>query len=371
MKPTRSGVGVLLASAIVAALGWWWGYLELLVLGIVGVLVVATAWLAIRRPVGLEVSPRSSPRRVSRGEVVACRILLTNSGQRAVPSVTLIDSLLDERAETFVVGIAPGDRVTIDYGLPVGRRGVHEIGPLLLRRQDLLGLMSFEREVGPVDEVIVHPRVHSLAGSRGMDHITDAEAQLLRATQDPLAGFQALRDYVSGDDPRTIHWPSTARAGHLVVREFVDARRPQLMVILDTSASSHTADGFEEAVDVAASLTAHAVRAGLDVVLRTNDRQHRGQPMSVRSEIELLDLLARVVVTMGDETLPFAPLVTLDGLDDSVVVITGPHGTFPRLPQLAERLTIVRIGGLESMRRVGVIAAADAEGFARSWVVGS
>ena len=216
----------------------------------------------------------------------------------------------------------------------------------------------------------MHPKVYDLAGSRGADHVTDLETQLRRATHDPLAGFQSLREYVRGDDTRTIHWPSTARAGHLIVREFVDARRPRLTVVLDTAVASHTDDAFEEAVDVAASLTGHALSVGLEVVLRTNDRQHRGDSRPVRSEGDMLDLLARVRPTVGVETLPFAPLLTLDAAPDSVAVVTGPHGDFPRLPQLADRLTIVRIGGLEGFRRVGTIATPDAHAFQRAWAIG-
>ena len=98
-----------------------------------------------------------------------------------------------------------------------------------------------------------------------------------RATVDPLSGFVSLREYVPGDDPRLIHWPTTARVGTLMVREHVEVRRPEFTVVLDTAAHVATADDFEEMVDVAASIAVHALRDGLDVVVRTTDRDHPGR----------------------------------------------------------------------------------------------
>jgi uncharacterized protein (DUF58 family) len=81
-----------------------------------------------------------------------------------------------------------------------------------------------------------------------------------------------MREYVPGDDPRMIHWPTTARTGTLMVREHVEVRRPEFTIVLDTADAAGTPDDFEESVDVAASLAVHAIAAGLDVVVRTTSR---------------------------------------------------------------------------------------------------
>jgi uncharacterized protein (DUF58 family) len=76
--------------------------------------------------------------------------------------------------------------------------------------------------------------------------------------------FHALRDYVLGDEPRTIHWRSSARAGHLVVRQQVAAATNGTAIVLDTNSAAYGSDErfgsawieerFEQAVEVAASL---------------------------------------------------------------------------------------------------------------------
>jgi uncharacterized protein (DUF58 family) len=76
-----------------------------------------------------------------------------------------------------------------------------------------------------------------------------------------MSGFVSTREYVAGGDPRLIHWPTTARTGVLMVRQTVEIQWPEFTVVLDTSDAVNTADDFEGAVDVAATLAAQAVRA--------------------------------------------------------------------------------------------------------------
>ena len=74
-------------------------------------------------------------------------------------------------------------------------------------------------------------------------------------------------------------------------------------------------------VDVAASLAIHAIRTGLDVVVRTTDRTHAGRPIPVVAESMVLDLLTPVPQSIDDELLPgrltvhrrFRPHVGADG----------------------------------------------------------
>ncbi len=371
MRLTRTGTGVLVGSVLLGIVGQGWGYVELLVVAALGIVAVAAALLVVRRPSGLEVLSRTMPRRIRRGSALPCRVLVANRGRLALPPVVLVDTLLGETAETLLSGLAAGDERRVDYELLATRRGVYPVGPLSARRQDLFGLVSCVQQLGESTEVVVHPKVYDLSSTRGIDQVSDIESRLRRVTTDPLAGFQSLREYQRGDDTRIIHWASTARTGHLMVREYVDARRPRLTVVLDTAVTAHTEDGFEEAVDVAASLCAHARGTGLDVVLRTTDHRHRGHGEAIRDDGEMLDLLARVVPTVGDETLPFTAVVTITGASDSLVLVTGPSGGIPPIPSLAAYFTMVRIGATEGFSSAGVIAASDGPGFQRSWLLGS
>ncbi len=85
--------------------------------------------------------------------------------------------------------------------------------------------------------------------------------------------FHRLREYVVGDDLRTVHWPSTAHAGKLVVRHNVDTAQPYTVVLADLDPDRYSAETFEEAIDVTASLVMSMSVGKAPVQLRTDQRR--------------------------------------------------------------------------------------------------
>ena len=138
-----------------------------------------------------------------------------------------------------------------------------------------------------------------------------------------MSGFVSMREYVDGDDPRMIHWPTTARAAP-TIREHVEVRRPEFTIVLDTAATAGGADDFEEGVDVVATLAVHAIRTGLDVVVRTTDRDHPGRPIPLVSDAQVLDLLTPVQQSEPTSLLPVSALFAGGFDQSSVVFVTGP-----------------------------------------------
>ncbi|MBI5801228.1 MAG: DUF58 domain-containing protein [Verrucomicrobia bacterium] len=80
--------------------------------------------------------------------------------------------------------------------------------------------------------------------------------------------FVSLRDYRPGDALRHIHWPSWAKTGKPIVKEFQDEFFTRHALILDTFLSVAASEVFEEAVSVAASLacTVQAQESLLDLM---------------------------------------------------------------------------------------------------------
>jgi uncharacterized protein (DUF58 family) len=86
--------------------------------------------------------------------------------------------------------------------------------------------------------------------------------------------FHALREYVPGDDPRHLHWRSSARAGTLLVRRHVDPSEPVTAVLLDTRRHAYPAGdagtaAFDAAVDAVASVLLASVRLRFPARLHT------------------------------------------------------------------------------------------------------
>jgi uncharacterized protein (DUF58 family) len=91
--------------------------------------------------------------------------------------------------------------------------------------------------------------------------------------------FDALREWVDGDDVRSIDWRATARRQDVVVRTWRPERDRHLLLVLDSSRTSAGRVGdvprLDAALDAALLLAALATRAGDRVDLLAFDRQVR------------------------------------------------------------------------------------------------
>ncbi|MET0496622.1 MAG: DUF58 domain-containing protein [Actinoplanes sp.] len=270
MRDVRlSGRGArLLAGAVLLLTAGVWADLPVLRVAAAGGLgAVLAAVLVVLRPVRVSVERDVHPREVERGHPALARLVVTNRGRRRTAGFTASDRIgAAERTTVLVPPLRPGASVPRTYELPTARRGEVAVGPLQIGRADPLGLAHRTVATGVTLTLWVLPRVHRVrrAGA-GADrgHGTAPTVSPFRGTTD----FRSLREYVVGDEPRHVHWKSTARTGQLMVREFTDPQRPSLVVLLDNRAAVLAADLFEEAVEVAASLAAAARADGHDVTL--------------------------------------------------------------------------------------------------------
>lgn len=363
---TRSGLGAVLAGLVLGVTGWWWNYEELVIGAVaIGALLLLAIWVS-QRPLRATVARRLVAVRVPRGDPILVDYRLRNATRFRSGRATIIDRCDDAVSRVDVPPLAPGTETTVRGVIPTRRRGLFGVGPLDIERVDPFWLSVGRRRDDAPASVIVHPKVYDLVGPQGAVRVVENESVLRRATADPLSGFVSMREYVSGDDPRMIHWPTTARTGTLMVREHVEVRRPEFTLVLDTSPTVATPEDFEEAVDVVATLAVHAIRTGLDVVVRTTDRELAGRPTPLVTDAAVLDLLTPVPQSALHDLLPIGALFT-GGFDHtSVVFVTGPTGPSSRFAH-TERMAIVRIGEGATDGLGIALAARDAREFVRRW----
>lgn len=367
---TRSGLGAVVTAALLAVLGAVWNYEELVLISIGTSLIVLLAVFVAQRKLRATVVRRLVNIRVQRGDAIVATYRIINDTDHRSGRATLIDCCDESVVEVAIEPVGAGEIAEVTAPIPTRRRGVFPLGPLEIRKIDPFYLAVGRRRDDSTNArnhlVTVHPRVYELTGPQGESRVVENESIMRRPATDPMSGFISMREYVPGDDPRMIHWPTTARTGSLMVRENVEVRRPEFTVVVDTGGDTGTDDDFEEIVDVAATLAVHALRSGLDVVVRTTDREHPGHPTSLRSEAAVVDLLTPVQRRSDQPPLELSALFA-HGLDHtSVLVVTGPNGPTSRIHASQQMMTI-RIGeGAEAGGGIA-IAATDARDFVSRW----
>ena len=137
-------------------------------------------------------------------------------------------------------------------------RGRHVLEPLEVTVTDPLGLERVELQFGLPIDVLVRPQIPRLTSGSTSHGALDAG--VTRSSVRRPTGFEihAVRDYVPGEPLRSVHWPSTARRGRLMVKELDDAPRDDLVVILDQDpdgvAGGPSGSSFDAAVRAAGAV---------------------------------------------------------------------------------------------------------------------
>jgi uncharacterized protein (DUF58 family) len=214
-------------------------------------------------------------------------------------------------------------------------------------------------------------------------HETDGRTPVLIRGQG--SEFDSLREYVIGDDVRSIDWRATARRNDVVVRTWRPERDRHVVIVLDTSRTSAGRVGdvprLDSAIDAALLLTALATRASDRVDLLAYDQQLRssvrgalpGRTLAVFSdamaglEPSLIELDAEGLVTHLAKQLRRPSLIVLLTSIDAAAI---DQGLLPQVKRLTSRHNVIvasvadpRIAELSTARgdADAVFAAASAE----------
>jgi uncharacterized protein (DUF58 family) len=228
------------------------------------------------------------------GTLVALEI---RNEQRRVPAIAIvIEDLLREgdrirpAGRCFVLRVAPRGQEQRFYRLRAARRGELHLHGFRVSTRFPFGLFSKALEIEAPESALVYPAVDPLPAylSRAAERSADGE----RPRPAPSGEVGGLRDFVTGDPLRHIHWPASARRGSLVARQRESDRRGEHEVRLRTR-DVHPGDGFETAVRRAASEVVSWLESGARVALRTDAARFEAADGSGQ-RARLLRFLARV-----------------------------------------------------------------------------
>jgi uncharacterized protein (DUF58 family) len=371
---TRFGIGTAAAGAALAALGWAARWAALVVLGAGLLLLVAGSVVHVWRRPRLALDRAVEPPRVEKGTPAIAVIHVTNLSRRTLGQLAIEQRLGDTPIRARLPRLRGGEQGVRVYRLPTSQRGVYQIGPVEIPRADPFGLCRTVQRMGAAQRIAVHPRVLTLRPlPTGISRHLEGPSS--DTSPQGTITFHRLREYVVGDDLRTVHWPSTAHAGKLVVRHNVDTSQPYTVVLADLTPTRYSQVTFEEAVDVTASLVMSLAAGKAPVQLRLTNGDRLGGP-SQRDPIPLVDYLTEV---QPDPTGSLdSQLVQLrrDRGGTALVVVTGrlDADQLPTIAALRRRFDrvivtaiVARPGRIPMHPGLTVVAARSADEVAMAW----
>lgn len=269
--PTRQGWTIAMGAIAALVIGRVFGIIELFVIGAGLGLTVIVAVLIVRlHQPELAITRWAHPSVLTVGDTGRVDLLIENRAGLRSPHVDLTEPVgTSNTAHMTVVPLRSGDQVTAGYRVPASRRGVLEVGPAVLERRDLLGLATFDRVAVGATELTVAPQTFELP-MPALGHGVLGRHLLALSQRVGPGEFHSLRDYVVGDEPRSIHWKASARSEELKVRQHEAQGVRRCIIVLDRDGDAYPApvndadtDVFERAITIAGSLAISADRVGL------------------------------------------------------------------------------------------------------------
>ena len=258
--PTRRGWAVLAAAVCLWLAARLIGSpdLHMVAAGLLALPLLGAVYIHWNR-VRLRVGRHLSAVRVFPGTPVTVSLTVRNEGPGAASFLLLQDevpSSLGGSQRSVVSGIPAGKEQTTSYAVTCRERGRYVVGPLSIFITDPFGMCRIRWEISETSKLIVYPAVEEIEPRRLTLQGAGAGESAVRQLQRSADEFYTMREYVTGDDLRRIHWPSVARTGRLMIRQDEATRRSIGVVFLDNRAASLGSigsQGFEKGVSAAAA----------------------------------------------------------------------------------------------------------------------
>ena len=282
-------------------------------------------------------------------------LTVVNSGRLPTARVELLDRVplvLADRSRATIEPIPPGGRASITYRLHGAQRGRFQVGPVEVRLLDPFGLVARKRTLPGTTPVTVYPPVWRLPAGLALGGATATGDNGRRRPLPSGEDLANVREYVRGDDLRTVHWATTAHRGKLMVRQPEAPQDPRAVVVLDVRADRHAGAGpgasIETAVAAAASAGYHLASRGRAVVLLDRPMTRPPKALPWEAWLEALADTTTEPVDIGALLHQIGQGIAGDGT--LVAVLT--------VPDAAEQRRLVRAGRGFSTR-IALLVDAD------------
>jgi uncharacterized protein (DUF58 family) len=326
---------VTLVGALGSGKALWWSFAGALFALIVVSIVWAwmgVNWLRIRR--------RTLTRVAQAGQTLNEEFVLTNLTNIPKLWVEVRDfSTLPEHYASRVTGLIWGQQWRgWRVATLCSQRGRYQLGPLLVRSGDPLGIYQMQRDIPKVNSILVYPATYRFREfPLPAGYLPGGEA-LHRRTHYVTTNASGVRDYNNGDVINRIHWPLSIKRQRLTVKEFELDPMSELWLILDLDRNAQvranlpagdegevietapiTPQTFvlppqteEYVVSMGASIAQHFLRQDRAVGMITYS-YHRETLSCERGERQMNKIMEELSVLRANGSVPFERVLRAEG----------------------------------------------------------
>ncbi len=182
---------------------------------------------------------RITPNLLSLSDQNNIKILLDTNAPMELQA-ELIDELPEQlqiRDFSFAFTIDAGEKKTIEYAIRPVKRGVYKFGKVRLFLSSILGLVQRRINFSIEQDVAAYPSIIQMKQYELMAFAKISTNDGIKRTRriGHSYEFEQIKNYVQGDDFRSINWKATGRRGDIMVNQYEDERSQQIYCIIDKS----------------------------------------------------------------------------------------------------------------------------------------
>ncbi|RYZ49501.1 MAG: DUF58 domain-containing protein, partial [Chitinophagaceae bacterium] len=180
---------------------------------------------------------RQLPERLSIGDANKVVLYFSNTYHFPV-AATVIDELpfqFQERKWAKDLSVEGNDTSEILYNLVPQERGEYNFGRINVFVNGPLRLVQRRYRLGEEQTVKVYPsfiQMRKYQLQAVANRLQESGVKRMRKLGHSME-FEQVKEYVRGDDYRTINWKATARKGDLMVNNYTDERSQQIYCLID------------------------------------------------------------------------------------------------------------------------------------------
>lgn len=180
---------------------------------------------------------RVVPQRLSNGDDNEVKIIVTNNYSFNI-NVKIIDELpfiFQIRDFEIISKLQTGNTKIYSYIVHPVKRGEYEFGGVNIYVSTILNLVSRRFSFDQKKTVAVYPSYIQMKKYQMMaisDRLVEVGIKKIRRIGHSME-FEQIKEYVKGDDYRTINWKATARKRQLMVNHYIDEKAQQIYSIID------------------------------------------------------------------------------------------------------------------------------------------
>ena len=262
--------------------------------------LIAYGWTRLNLR-GLRVEARRPASRAQVGDALHDWIEVTNTSRLAKPFLEIQElTTFPGLNASRIISLEPRTTQGWRSQVVARQRGLFSVGPIEVSTGDPFGLFRRSRVLSDEHEVLVYPATEPLPGFHPIALGVPGEGVRQRTALRLTTNASHIREYFPGDALGRIHWPTTARTGRLMVKQFDQEVGNDLWLLLDLDPRVHVGQGEESteeyAVRAAASVAQRALGLGVPVGLVASGAEPRFIPpgRGPSQMIRILDALAHV-----------------------------------------------------------------------------